>query len=378
MFAGGCTLEAAEEVAGADLDTLQSLVDKSLLRFSGGRYSLLGTIREFAAEQLDPQEGEELQARHRAFVVALAEASAPSLHNPDEAAVSARLDADYANVRAAVADAFAQGEPDDVGRILGALYPFLVSHGSLGEVLGWAEAALAERRRLSARGLAETLVAGGELARFAGRLDRAIALKEELASLPDDVLLGVRRPNLKAATLADLCEIALDQDDLARARGYAEASATAGGGARADICFAELALRSGALAEAESKGLAALAGLGAGSYNHACALELLGEVARRAGDAHRARERFADGLVEFAAIGDGGGAADCLDGLARLTAGERAARLYGAAGQIRRSRGRRPIRSDVPVPDVPDPGPEVTLDEAVAYALSATSEAGDR
>ena len=34
VFAGGCTLEAAEEVADADLDTLQSLVEKSLLRFS--------------------------------------------------------------------------------------------------------------------------------------------------------------------------------------------------------------------------------------------------------------------------------------------------------------------------------------------------------
>ena len=30
VFAGGCTLEAAEQVAEADLDTLQSLVDKSL------------------------------------------------------------------------------------------------------------------------------------------------------------------------------------------------------------------------------------------------------------------------------------------------------------------------------------------------------------
>ena len=35
VFAGGCTLEAAEEVADADLDTLQSLVEKSLLRFTG-------------------------------------------------------------------------------------------------------------------------------------------------------------------------------------------------------------------------------------------------------------------------------------------------------------------------------------------------------
>ena len=32
LFRGGCTVEAAEEVADADLDTLQSLLDKSLLR----------------------------------------------------------------------------------------------------------------------------------------------------------------------------------------------------------------------------------------------------------------------------------------------------------------------------------------------------------
>ena len=34
VFVGGCTLEAAEEVADANLDTLQSLVEKSLLRFT--------------------------------------------------------------------------------------------------------------------------------------------------------------------------------------------------------------------------------------------------------------------------------------------------------------------------------------------------------
>jgi hypothetical protein len=91
------------------------------------------------------------------------------------------------------------------------------------------------------------------------------------------------------------------------------------------------------------------------------------------------RGRFADGLVEFAAIRDGGGVADCLDGLARLAVdAERAGRLHVAAKQIRTSRGRRPIRSDVPAPAVPQEGPELTLDEAVAYALSATPDAGDR
>ena len=34
VFSGGCTLDAAEEVAEADLDTLQALVEKSLVRFT--------------------------------------------------------------------------------------------------------------------------------------------------------------------------------------------------------------------------------------------------------------------------------------------------------------------------------------------------------
>ena len=36
VFRGGCTLEAAEEVCDADIDTLQSLIDKSLLRRQEG------------------------------------------------------------------------------------------------------------------------------------------------------------------------------------------------------------------------------------------------------------------------------------------------------------------------------------------------------
>ena len=53
VFRGGCTLEAAEQVADADLDTLQSLVDKSLLRHTDERFWMLETIREYAAERLE-------------------------------------------------------------------------------------------------------------------------------------------------------------------------------------------------------------------------------------------------------------------------------------------------------------------------------------
>ena len=53
VFRGGCTLEAAEEVCDADVDTLESLIDKSLLRRQGERFWMLETIREYAVERLE-------------------------------------------------------------------------------------------------------------------------------------------------------------------------------------------------------------------------------------------------------------------------------------------------------------------------------------
>src|SRR4029078_10648838 len=44
VFRGGCTLEAAEEVCDADVDTLQSLIDKSLVRRQAERFLVAATI----------------------------------------------------------------------------------------------------------------------------------------------------------------------------------------------------------------------------------------------------------------------------------------------------------------------------------------------
>jgi predicted ATPase len=79
VFRGGCTLEAAEQVCDADLDTLASLLDKSLLRRRTGRlgeerYWMLETIREFALEQLDMGGGaDDLRRLHAEYFLALGE-----------------------------------------------------------------------------------------------------------------------------------------------------------------------------------------------------------------------------------------------------------------------------------------------------------------
>ncbi len=54
VFRGSFSLEAAEAVCDADLDDLESLVVKSLVRrWESGRLGMLDTIREYAAELLD-------------------------------------------------------------------------------------------------------------------------------------------------------------------------------------------------------------------------------------------------------------------------------------------------------------------------------------
>ena len=55
IFAGGCTLEAAEQACQAGLDTVAALIDKNLLRREGDRYFMLETIGEYAFERLEEE-----------------------------------------------------------------------------------------------------------------------------------------------------------------------------------------------------------------------------------------------------------------------------------------------------------------------------------
>jgi len=103
VFAGGCTIGAAEEIAEADLDVLHSLVDKSLLRRTDERFWQLETIREYAVERLEADgQAQELRLRHANWHLALAEeiASAEAVEGNYD-----RLEQEHDNFRAAL-DAF--------------------------------------------------------------------------------------------------------------------------------------------------------------------------------------------------------------------------------------------------------------------------------
>jgi predicted ATPase len=104
VFAGGCTLDAAELVADADLDTLQSLVEKSLVRFSNERFWMLETVRDYARERLVASHAEaQLRRRHALAALAFVEAKYRQAHEGgDQAVLFAGIDVEQDNVRAAL------------------------------------------------------------------------------------------------------------------------------------------------------------------------------------------------------------------------------------------------------------------------------------
>jgi predicted ATPase len=124
VFAGGCTLEAAEQVAadGAEVrredvaDLLLSLVGKSLVVADLGgepRYGMLETIHEYAAERLAESGGDGAQDRHVRCFRELVRVADLSLHGPEQLEWLAVLDRELENIRAATRAAVEAGDEQE-------------------------------------------------------------------------------------------------------------------------------------------------------------------------------------------------------------------------------------------------------------------------
>jgi predicted ATPase/class 3 adenylate cyclase len=101
VFVGGFTLEAAEQVCDADLDTITSLVEKSLVRQGEDRFRMLETIREFASERLEESlDFDDVKRMHTVFFLAFAEQEWSGTR-PNPASLE-RLDTEHDNLRAAL------------------------------------------------------------------------------------------------------------------------------------------------------------------------------------------------------------------------------------------------------------------------------------
>ena len=215
VFAGGWTLEAAEAVtAAADtgdwqvLDHLAALVDKSLVQadeiHGSTRYRLLETVRQYAAERLALRAGpepDETRAAHRDHYLALVETAGRHLRGRDEAVWLDRLEAEFDNIRAALAFSVADPGSAEPGlRLAAGLRWFCHMRGHGGEVLE-ALNALLERPDAPMSTRARALAASchllnqfGDHSAIASRAEEAIKIAR---GLPD--------PAVAADALSMLC-----------------------------------------------------------------------------------------------------------------------------------------------------------------------------
>ena len=210
IFAGGCTLQAAEEVCDADLDTLQSLIEKSLLRFTNERYWMLETIREYAMEHLAQSEASGVRERHTSHFAALAEDAEPHLRRSDRAWLE-RIESEQDNLRVVLDRLEEEGDGDRASSLAGAMWRFWYLRSRFREGRLRLERVLGlDRGRSIARGkvlhgAAVMEMNSGDLARAQQLTDEAVELCEAL----DDVagtaysLLLLGNLNAERGNMAD-------------------------------------------------------------------------------------------------------------------------------------------------------------------------------
>ena len=394
VFAGGCTLEAAEEVADASLDTLQSLVEKSLLRFTpsdtGGRYWMLETIREYASGRLR-QIGESDKVRERlaAHLLGRAERAEPELQGIEASDWLDRLDAERENFRAALDWAEEAGTAELELRLATALRDFWDARGPIGEALRRLEHAVHRAGDLLPQRRADALREAALMALRIGDLATAERLASELLVL--------------ARTLGD------SGSEVSALIKLAHASAGLGDRERAHALLREgvAVARESANSEALARAFINQSHLAASEGDFQWAAELAEESLREGGDLLEARVK-AIALINLASARirqcDGSGAAEsaraalelawghgqtslvagCLETLAEIEAARdplRAGQLLGAADVLMEEIGERLDADTVAaVRAGTDPqtyervfaeGRALPLHEAVAYALAS-------
>jgi predicted ATPase/DNA-binding SARP family transcriptional activator/Tfp pilus assembly protein PilF len=232
IFRGGWTAGAAQAVCGLSegetVDLLALLRDSSMIRAAdteeGMRFSMLETIREYAAEQLEgSKEQSPISRRHRDFFLALAEEAEPHLTGANEAVWLERLENEHENLRVALVWSLCGKDADHPLRLslrfCGALHQFWQTRGYLSEGREWCRRSLqadGEQERTAAR--ANALHTAGALAWLQGDYDAARNYLNESLSIHQELgnQIGIAR------SLNNLGNVAYFQSDYFAARAFYE------------------------------------------------------------------------------------------------------------------------------------------------------------
>jgi predicted ATPase len=179
VFRGGCTLEAATEVADATVDALQSLVDKSLVRHTDERFWQLETIREYARERLAESGLEdETRRQHAAYYLRFGEEIDRESQVGSFAEPLARMGVEYDNLRSTLEWARDADEDDVLLRVTAALGGYWSVRGLAAEAGAWVTVALA-RSSTPTQARIEVLRIAGKSALHEGDFARAESLIAE-------------------------------------------------------------------------------------------------------------------------------------------------------------------------------------------------------
>ena len=307
IFAGGWTLEAAEEVASLDgerdvLAVLTSLVDKSLVWLDQHapepRYRMLETVREFAWDELQ-QAGEvdDLRDRQAAWVLGLGERLWTALmRGPVAPQWLTRSVPEIDNVRAALVRLDETGDVDGLLRLTGSLFAYWLAGGFRQEGQAWVHRALMSEGGRDQVARLRALMCAASLVRGVDRNDESSAFAHEALALAER----------------------LDDPWAASASQYSLGS---------------LAVARGAYDEAESFFAAAMAKFDERSDADWIALVTYDRAiaAYGRGDLALAQTRLEESLRLHHAIGDTWTGAKTLDGLTRIALRRRAFQSAAAA-----------------------------------------------
>jgi tetratricopeptide (TPR) repeat protein len=182
VFRGGFTREGAEQVAGATLGILASLVDKSLVQVdSSRRYNLHELLRQYAADKLqDVGEADTTIQTHCDYFLWLAEETEAHNFGREQIAWFDRLEADMDNLRAVLAWS---AETETGLRLAVASLWFLNERTHWREGLEWMEQTLAANPDAPDSLRAKALHSVGALAFQAGYFRQARAYLEQALAL---------------------------------------------------------------------------------------------------------------------------------------------------------------------------------------------------
>jgi predicted ATPase/class 3 adenylate cyclase len=195
VFAGGFSAEAAEVVCGSSLDELAVLVEQSLVRQRDGRLTLLETIREYGLERLaEGGEERDLRRRHADWFVSFAERAAVELWGANQVAWLDLLEAEFDNLRVALAFLLDAPDVDNALRLTTALWVFWEARrGAEGRHM--LEASLAHTAGADRLLLARARFAAGHATFYEGDMRRARAMFDEaipvFRELGDDTWLAL-------------------------------------------------------------------------------------------------------------------------------------------------------------------------------------------